>query len=55
MPIYMHFVYNRLGGDEGAFVIAGEPSGNYQSDAGNASVSMSDTGFTTGVKFDMAG
>ena len=44
-----------VGDDAGAFVIAGEPSGNYQPDAGNASVSMSDAGSTTGVTFDMAG
>ena len=44
-----------VGDDAGAFVIAGEPSGNYQPGAGNASVSMSDAGSTTGVTFDMAG
>ena len=44
-----------VGDDAGAFIVAGEPSGNYQPDAGNASVSMSDAGSTTGVTFDMAG
>ena len=44
-----------MGDDAGAFIVAGEPSGNYQPDAGNASVSMSDAGSTTGVTFDMAG
>lgn len=38
-----------VGDDAGAFIVAGEPSGNYQPDARSASVS------TTGMTFDMAG